>query len=373
MKKFLRIVGIIAAVLILAVAALLGILSAFEYRPADTETVIVSHEAEAVLETGSQISLLSWNCGYGALGDNADFFMDGGSSVYTADRERLSSNLKGIRDKISEVGADLVILQEVDINSSRSYGTDERTVLRSAVPAVSEAFAYNFNSLYVPYPIPPIGHVEGGLYVLSTAEIADAERVSLPCPFSWPVRIVNLKRCLLVCHIPLKGTDRLLTLINLHLEAYDNGEGKIAQTEKLVSLLREEAAAGNYVIAGGDFNQLFSSVDSTAYPAYEGKWQPGIIDTGAFGDEFLPLMDPSVPTCRSLDQPYAGASDDGFQFYMIDGFIVSRDIQVDSMETLDCGFVYADHNPVLLRFTLPADSGPEAGSPANGSASSSGD
>ena len=42
-------------------------------------------------------------------------------------------------------------------------------------------------------------------------------------------------------------------VFNLHLEAYDNGEGKIAQSKKLADVLSQEYAKGNYVIAGGDF------------------------------------------------------------------------------------------------------------------------
>ena len=63
-------------------------------------------------------------------------------------------------------------------------------------------------------------------------------------------------------------------------------------------------------------------------------------------------MDNRVPTCRSLDRPLAGASAEGFQFYLIDGFIVSANVRADSVETLDYGFVSTDHNPVRLSFTL---------------------
>ena len=40
---------------------------------------------------------------------------------------------------------------------------------------------------------------------------------------------------------------------------------------------------------------------------------------------------------------------------LIDGFLVSDNISVQSLETLDLGFVYTDHNPVLLRCTLKKD------------------
>ena len=352
LKTILKILGWILGVLVLVVAVALVVFTIAEYRPADVETVIPEQQAEAVLETGKPLTIVSWNCGYGALGDNAEFFMDGGTSVYTADRDRVMSNLDGIKEKLQALSPDLIILQEVDINSARSYGIDERAILRDAVPGATEAFAYNFNALFVPYPLPPIGHVEGGLYTLSAAQPRIAERISLPVPFSWPVRLVNLKRCLLVSRYPVKGTDKELVLVNLHLEAYDSGECKEAQTRQLVTFMQEEYAKGNYVIAGGDFNQRFSNVDQSAYPVYKTTWQPGVINAEDFGSDFSLLMDNSAPTCSSLDRPLAGDSLESFQFYLIDGFIVSANVTADAVETMDFGFTCSDHNPVRMTFTL---------------------
>ena len=352
MKKVLKIVGRILLALVLVVAAALVVLTVAEYRPADRETVIADHAVQGGLPADRPLTLISWNVGYGALGDNADFFMDGGKGVYTADRERVAQNLAGIRETLTGLDADLILLQEVDAASDRSYRTDEREALRGVLPDASAAFATNFNSLYVPYPLPPIGHVESGIYTLSRADIREAERISLPNPFSWPLRVANLKRCLLVSRIPVEGSERELVLVNFHLEAYDSGEGKEAQTRMLRTLLEEEYAKGNYVIAGGDFNQQLESLDTSAYPVFEGMWMPGLLSADAFGEHYSLRMDASVPTCRSLDRPYAGESDEGFQFYVIDGFIVSDNLQVESLETLNEGFVWTDHNPVRLQVSL---------------------
>ena len=81
-------------------------------------------------------------------------------------------------------------------------------------------------------------------------------------------------------------------------------------------------------------------------------WQPGEISAEAFGRDFTLLMDNSRPTCRSLDKALAGADQTDFQFYLIDGFIVSANVQADAVETLDYGFAFTDHNPVRLQFTL---------------------
>ena len=77
-----------------------------------------------------------------------------------------------------------------------------------------------------------------------------------------------------------------------------------------------------------------------------------MINASDFGDDFNLLMDSDVPSCRSLDQPYAGADQDTFQYYIIDGYIVSNNIEVSSVETQDLGFVNSDHNPVVLKARL---------------------
>lgn len=353
MKKALKIVGIVFGVILLLAALLILTLTLTEYKPAEREALTVEKGTEErSLAPGAELTVLSWNVGYGALGDNADFFMDGGKMVQTADQNRVTENLLGIRNTITELQPDLCFLQEVDIDSDRSWHTDERSVLSAALPGASSVFAANYRVLYVPYPLPPIGHVDGGLLTVSSLPLSSAERVQLPCPFSWPVRLGQLKRCLLVSRVPLEGTDKELVAVNLHLEAYDDGSGKAAQTRMLADYLTAEAEKGNYVIAGGDFNQVISGTDPAWQQARPGLWMPGVLDVSEFGDGLSAIMPENGPTCRSLDQPLAGADREAFQFYLIDGFIVSANVRVESVETVDKGFTCSDHNPVRLTVTL---------------------
>ncbi len=358
MKKILfLILKAIASLLILIAVLLIIIVTAVsfaEYKPDEWEQLEVDSQApaEEVLLPGDKLTVVTWNVGCGTLGDNADFFMDYGKMVYTADEERVGTNVNGIIDSLTEIDPDIMLLQETDLNSSRSYHIDETALISDAFPGFDNTFAYNFNVDFIPYPIPPIGKVESGLMTLSRYGIDSAERIQLPCPFKWPVRCVNLKRCLSVNRIPIEGTDSQLVIVNLHLEAYDDGEGKIAQTRMLADFLQTEAAAGNYVIAGGDFNQTFSSTDASAYPEYEGRWHSGLLDEAEFGDQLSFLQDASSPTCRSLDQPLAGADRDTFQYYVIDGFIISDNIEVVSVQTIDNEFKYTDHNPVAIEVIL---------------------
>ncbi len=349
---FLRLLCRIVLVLAVIIAGFFAWLTIGEYRPQSEESLEISGEAEKAIIPGSTLRAVTWNCGYGALGSNADFFMDGGTSVFPSEKERVQENLEGIAETLNSLDADFMILQEVDRNSARSYSINEEEYLRNQMNDPVSDFAYNYKVPFVPYPIPPMGRIESGILSMSSAEIASAERIQLPVPFSWPERLGNLKRCAVVNTLPVSGSTHSLVLVNLHLEAYDDGEGKAAQTAMLKELLEEQYEAGNYVIAGGDFNQSFSSADLSLYPVKEGMWTPGIIEASDFDEGWQLCMDPSVPTCRSLDQALDGADLSQFQFYVIDGFIVSPNVTVHACHTENAGFENTDHNPVILDFTL---------------------
>lgn len=345
--------GIVLLCIVLLIGGLVGFLSVTEYKPAARETLEVTGKADAILSPMETITVASWNIGYGALGDNADFFMDGGSMVKTADTARLQQNLDGILAGIDALNPDVLFLQEIDVCSSRSEKIDEFARVAGHLDYATASFANNFKVAFLPYPLPPIGKVDSGVATFSAYRTASAERVQLPVPFSWPMRMANLKRCLLVSRIPISGSsNREMVLFNLHLEAYDDGEGKREQTRMLAELLAAEAKKGNYVIAGGDFNQIFSSTDGSAFPVQDGNWAATKIDETQFAGEWQFLMDEKVPSCRSLYKPYAGADKASFQYYVIDGFIVSGNLTVESFAAQDLGFVCSDHNPLLLRVTL---------------------
>lgn len=355
-KKIAKWIGILVGVVLLLAILLIGVLTIKEYRPEDEETLDVAAAVSGAegrqLHEGDSLTVMTWNIGYGALGSDADFFMDGGSGVNTATEEQVQQHMAEIQSRVEQTDPDVVFFQEVDLDSTRSHHVNEADYLVNGLSGYNSSFAYNFKVLFVPYPLPPIGEVNGGILTISRIPVASAARIQLPCPFSYPIRVANLKRCLMVSRIPLAESDRELVLVNLHLEAYDDGEGKAAQTAQLRELLEEEAAKGNYVIAGGDFNQSFSNIDISMYPQQPELWAPAMIDVEDFSKDWSFWMDNSVPTCRSLDQPFDGADAESFQYYMIDGFITSGNIMVESVETQDMGFENSDHNPVVMKVIL---------------------
>ena len=352
MKKIFNIILILLLAVLIAAAGLVAWLSITEYRPKSVLELEVSGGRDHPgLVIGDELKILCWNIGYGGLGKDSDFFMDGGKNVMSADEATVKAYLAGIKETVDRENADLLILQEVDSDSKRSYGIDQRTYFGGSDD--NAAYAMNYSCDFVPFPLPPIGKVNSGLYTVAEGyAIEAAERRALPCPFKWPVSTANLKRCLLVSYMPIEGSDKQLVLVNLHLEAYDDGAGKLAQRMMLEQFLTEEYEKGNYVIAGGDFNQSFQRSHSL-YPIKNPElWLPGALPDNYMPEGWTLAYDETVPTCRLLNQPYEPEDGENTQYYVIDGYILSPNVELVKVQTLDEGFENSDHNPVLLKAVL---------------------
>jgi endonuclease/exonuclease/phosphatase family metal-dependent hydrolase len=279
--------GFVFLVLLLAGTGILW-LNANEYKPAEREAVPVSPALTLRPARFQPIELYSWNIGYASLDANEDFFMDGGKKTRPDTAYNVVQNISAIQDFITAANPDIFFLQEVDVNSKRSYNINQVRDLSEKWKG-SSAFALNFKCPFVPVPFPQfIGKVESGLLTLNSYGGA-AERISLPSPFPWPERIAQLKRCLLVTRVPVQGNGAPgnapeLVLVNLHLEAYDSGgSGRKAQTQALSQFLSEEYARGNYCVAGGDFNQVFFFF-LDVFPVQANEYfTPGVVDDSLFG------------------------------------------------------------------------------------------
>ncbi len=347
-KTVLKTLGVLIGFALALTLMLVLWLTVTEYKPEAVEPLEIAENSSKALSTDEVLSILTFNTGYAGLGEEEDFFMDGGKGVRPEDKKTVLKNLNGISNTVLSINPDILLLQEVDEQSKRSFFVNQCEKYRDLFKGDS-AFAYNYACDYVPYPLPTIGTVHSGIMTFSKYEMTSAERIALPCPFEWPVSAANLKRCLLISRHSIEGSDKELVVVNLHLEAYDDGEGKIAQTKQLWGILEEEYKKGNYVIAGGDFNQSFPG-GTDSFPIRNPElWTPGLLDEPTEGFEYA--YEAGNPTCRLLNKPYAKYSE-GTQYYLIDGFIVSENIEVVKVETISGDFKFSDHNPVLLEVKL---------------------
>ncbi len=359
LKIFLALILIVAFVL----GGLLLFASATEWKPQASEAAIsysVATSKETLPTTAkipqmnTEYSALSFNIGFAGLGEESDFFMDGGTHSLPENKDLIVKNMRGIENILTANKPDFLLMQEVDTDAKRSFGINEYARFNEVLKQDS-SFAYNLNTAFIPYPMTGfIGKVHSGLYTSSAFPIDKGERVGLTVPFKWPERIFNLKRCLLVNRVPIMGTDKQLVLVNLHLEAYDSTGGRKTQTKAMLDFIQKEYAKGNYVVAGGDWNQAFEINDAELkFPTDETLWkpelftlQPELKDAGwnlNYGT--------NAPTARLDNQPYT-TIDENTYYYLIDGFITSPNVKINKVETVDAKFKFSDHNPVKLNFEL---------------------
>jgi len=339
---------LLSIIIILIIGVLYLTLS--EYKPDDIENaeLIKKNNSSEKLDINKSLSILTYNIGYCNDSADSDFFMDGGKRTRIESKDKVIRNMKGIEKNIKNTDSDIVFIQEADEKSKRGYGVNQVKYLSDNING-SSYFAKNFSCKYIPYPIPDtIGKVEAGIITINPYEIISSKRYSLPVAFKYPVRVCQMKRCLLVQRIKIKNSKKELVLVNLHMEAYDDGEGKKKQTKILTDFLNKEYKKGNYCIAGGDFNQNFPGVDYSKYPIKNDEYfSPGTLDLEAFGKDWTFAADDSLPTSRLLNEEYNEKSENT-QLYVIDGFILSPNIKLKEVKTIDTKFNYSDHNPVRI-------------------------
>jgi endonuclease/exonuclease/phosphatase family metal-dependent hydrolase len=320
----------------------------------DIEEIGIDNNQTGELLLNEEYSVLIFNIGYGGLDKDQDFFMDGGASSRAESKAKVLENVEGMLDFLSRENPDFMLLQEVDIRSARSYDVNQYEMLQTRFQHYASAFSYNYQAIWVPVPIVnPMGYARSGLATLSKHSMHSGLRRELTGQESWPVILADLDRSLLETRISV-ANGRELILVNLHLSAYDEGGIlREQQVSHLVSLIEEVYRQNDYVILGGDWNQLLgtSQLEDDDFMEEWPEWLVPIADS-LENTGYQWGVDESVMTVRDIEAPYKPGKT--FET-VIDGFLVSPNIKIIEVIGHDLGFEYSDHNPVTLRFQLIED------------------
>lgn len=364
LKKVAKCLGIALWVVIMVVGIYVAYVSLQYYRIADNvdlqHDVINPIEGGKKVEIGEEYSIMTYNIGFGAYIQEYTFFMDYGTMEDGTEvvgeygkalsKEKVLFSTNGSVDAVKELDTDFIFLQEVDKQAHRSYKVNQYQMFVDALKNYQSVYASNFHSAYLFYPLnDPIGKVEAGIVTFSKIYSPSTVRRSFTVDNSFPNKFFDLDRCFMVSRYPLNNSKELV-LINLHMSAYDEG-GKIraSQLEMLNQVLKEEYEKGNYVIAGGDFNhditgKTISFPSKQKYP----EWVQ-VLEEKDIDQNYHIVYGTNAPTCRAAEIPYTK----GVNFtVIIDGFLVSDNIDVVSVENIDLDFMYSDHNPAKMVFKL---------------------
>lgn len=353
MHVILCIIAAVAAVFLVFIL----VAAVMDYRPAKREVLQDRSDLSAAEEGDTKIcgslpdtlSILCWNIGYGGLGDDMDFFYDGGTRVRTS-RERTQANIQGIISEIRRHNPDIILLQEVDECSRRTYRINEIDMLREAFPDYHMYLGYNYKSFFVPIPVKsPMGRVTSGVVLMSRTRPEEAVRWQYPSRFPWPVSMFNLKRCLLTATFRLADGSSIV-IGNTHNTAYDTGSMRTAETRWLGDMTARLSSEGTSFIIGGDWNQFPPDYIPSKTETSDPNFSTVALDTGLLQGTGHIVWDHTAKTLRHLNIPYSPSES---VLTVTDYFYISPDINADSVSTIDLQFRNSDHQPVLLKAIMP--------------------
>lgn len=346
-KKGIKIIGLI---LLIPLSYVLGVIlyaMVTQYKPSKIEVLYENKKATTLPD--SALTFLNWNIGYAGLGEESDFFYDGGKMVRPS-KHLLLKNYEGIKQTIYQNEADFILLQEIDVESKRSYFLDEFKGLKEILNKHLAYFALNYNVRFVPIPFTePMGKTYAGLATFSRFTPAKVYRYQFSGKFPFPTHLFQLTRCMLVCEYNIANGKKLV-VINAHFSAYDEtGKIKSAEMNDFKSVIAQYKKSGDYIIAGADWNQC--------PPGFKpNHFHPNVQDNAnsVIANNFLDTTwswkyDTICPTNRTLSTAF----DKKLTYTtIIDFYLRSENIQVLGVKTIDQQFMYSDHQPVLLKAQL---------------------
>lgn len=314
-------------------------------RPPGDKISALNHPANLPTKLGATIHIATWNIGYAGLGRLSDFVTDGGKSRFPPSSEAVAENLDAIVETLAETQADIFLLQEVSDKSPLSYWHPVRARIVESLPGRIAFFRSDISSWGLPWPL----RIVHGTLTLSNAAPTSKQMVKLLAEPTFLGGIIKRNYGLLVTRFAIEGSRNHWVVVNLHLAAFDpEGATRHKQLEAVLDFAKTEYEKGNYVVLGGDWNlrllkkefphttdleQLFWLVDLP-----EEKLPPG----------WKTACDKTLPTVRTNYQPYVKGEN---YTAIIDGFIVSPNVTINSVATTDTGFEHTDHMPVSASFS----------------------
>ena len=128
-RKCLKVIGTVAAILVGVVAVYVIYLFTTYHRIADNLPLTVEQPAKKgtdvdALAIGTEYTALTYNIGFGAYTPDFSFFMDGGESSWAKSKESVLDTVQGAGDLVASLRPDFALIEEIDLDSTRSYHTD---------------------------------------------------------------------------------------------------------------------------------------------------------------------------------------------------------------------------------------------------------
>ncbi len=209
-----------------------------------------------------RLRVMTWNIKYGA--GRANFWFDMWGDRTEMPLAEVEENMQGLYDLIGEVDPDILVTEEIEINSRRSAYYDMVMGILENTDLQWAAYVPTWQSRYV--PTEGLGRVNMGNCIFSKFRIIGNERIAQVDRTDQDFLTASFYLHRAVGRAEIEVGNDLVTVFSAHTEAYDRDRTNHKQQQQILELMREER---NPFVMAGDLNAL----------------PPGSIKTEKFNDE----------------------------------------------------------------------------------------
>ena len=204
---------------------------------------------------GGSLKVLTWNMRFGI--GRYSFFGDSCGDKVIADETTVASTMHAIAETLNVIDADIVLLQEVDLESKRTGYWNQIQYLLDNTHLNYGVYASTWQSDFI--PTDGIGRINTGNAILSKFEIGEAERIQLGLRTDQSdlVQYFYLRRNILKADIPELALDQKnFFVVNIHATAFATDDTKQRHVDKYLEVLGKINLDGDVFVSGGDLNAV---------------------------------------------------------------------------------------------------------------------
>ncbi len=268
------------------------------------------YESDEYLSPASnpdQIKVVTWNIRWGC--GRLPWFVDSCGEMALADYESVEEIMEKIADTLNSIDADIVLLQEVDIESKRSGFMDQMQYLLNNTNLNYGAYASMMDVDFVFSD--GLGRINTGNAILSKFQLTEAERIKLRLRTdqSTLVQYGYARRNILKAKIPeLSQGSKDFYAVNIHATAFATDDTKKQHINKYVEILSDIQNNNNYFVTGGDLNSVppgsvidFCESDKCDGENCDGDYENNEAYHGSYFEHFEGEPEILVPLYNSYD------------------------------------------------------------------------
>ena len=198
------------------------------------------------------LTVATWNIRFGI--GRANWFGDSCGELVLFDNETIIDGLELLAQKITEMDADILLLQEVDTDSKRSAYIDQVQWLLDHTSMNYGVYASMWEVQFVPSD--GLGRVNTGNAILSKWPLSEAERIQLSLRGDQDAltKAFYVRRNVLKAVVNYPGNP--FWAVDIHASAFSNDDTKQKQFLEFKDVLDEINSKGELFVAGGDLNEL---------------------------------------------------------------------------------------------------------------------